>query len=353
MARGRVAVATNEQNLTSRSRCSPSTRLRARRSTCGGGVIQAYANIQSNSSGAGCVGAGRIQPDRRQHDRRHRRDATCRVRRRDPGPGQRVDDLRSRRELVRVARPAAEPAAPVKPRSRGDGSGRAHRRHPETARARRLPRRRRRRAPQDLQDLRRTGSPTRIGVDPLPRTLSRRPRDNDGRTAYLMPGIYWIGGGGLNRRRVAARSSRSRTRPTRTRTWPLSTWGGGVLIYNSKLPAAAARPVNHLNGSAATMKLKALNVPAGDPHDIYNDIVIFQDRTVTTAVTLNGSSSETEVSGRDLCARWPGQAQRQRRHPDRRPDHRRHVYHQRRRRDDQGPREIGVDSIIVAAGLVE
>jgi hypothetical protein len=73
-------------------------------------------------------------------------------------------------------------------------------------------------------------------------------------------------------------------------------WGGGVLIYNSKLPAAAGGPIV-LDGSAATMKLKAFHVPGPDPDAIYNDMVIFQDRTLTVSVTLNGSSSTTEVEG--------------------------------------------------------
>jgi hypothetical protein len=45
------------------------------------------------------------------------------------------------------------------------------------------------------------------------------------------------------------------------------------------------------------MKLKPLNVAAGNPNEIYNNIVIFQDRTVTTSVTLNGSASSTIVEG--------------------------------------------------------
>jgi hypothetical protein len=38
-------------------------------------------------------------------------------------------------------------------------------------------------------------------------------------------------------------------------------------------------------------------VIAGDPNEIYNDIVLFQDRTVTTGVTLNGSTSTAQVEG--------------------------------------------------------
>jgi hypothetical protein len=56
------------------------------------------------------------------------------------------------------------------------------------------------------------------------------------------------------------------------------------------------------------MKLKPFCAPGSDclPHpdpgacadlSCYNDIVIFQDRTVTTTVTLNGSASDTQVEG--------------------------------------------------------
>ena len=45
------------------------------------------------------------------------------------------------------------------------------------------------------------------------------------------------------------------------------------------------------------MKLKPLDAPTGSPDEIYDDIVIFQDREVTTSTTLNGSSSSTEVEG--------------------------------------------------------
>jgi hypothetical protein len=45
------------------------------------------------------------------------------------------------------------------------------------------------------------------------------------------------------------------------------------------------------------MKLAALDLPTTDPNHIYNHMVIFQDRTVTTAVTLNGSASTTMVEG--------------------------------------------------------
>ncbi|HEY8437467.1 MAG TPA: hypothetical protein VIK65_02535, partial [Candidatus Limnocylindrales bacterium] len=116
-----------------------------------------------------------------------------------------------------------------------------------------------------------------------------------GTTAYLMPGIYWIGGGGVqvsNGGSIFTIAVATDATPTVS----TATWGGGVLIYNSKLSGSAGGTID-LNGSGATMKLKPLNVPSTDPNAVYNNIVIFQDRTVTTTITLNGSASSTEVRG--------------------------------------------------------
>lgn len=118
-------------------------------------------------------------------------------------------------------------------------------------------------------------------------------------TAYLMPGVYWIGGGGI---RVATGGSiisigtetdATATLPSHA-TW--STFTGGVLIYNSKLPAAPGGDIL-FNGDAARLLLHMLDLPDTDPNHIYNDMVIFQDRTLTNTVTLNGSASEAEVEG--------------------------------------------------------
>jgi hypothetical protein len=116
-----------------------------------------------------------------------------------------------------------------------------------------------------------------------------------GTTAYLMPGIYWIGGGGVD---VGGGGSifTIETESDANADVALATWGGGVMIYNSKLPNEAGGPFI-LNSNAATMKLKAFEVDPSDPDAIYNDIVIFQDRELTTSVTLNGSASVTEVEG--------------------------------------------------------
>ena len=106
-----------------------------------------------------------------------------------------------------------------------------------------------------------------------------------------MPGVYWIGGGGLHLSGGgAAISVASQADAT------AGIWGGGVLIYNSLLPGIPGDSID-MNGSGATMKLKPLNVVSTDPNAIYNHMVIFQDRAVTTPVTLNGSASSTTVEG--------------------------------------------------------
>jgi hypothetical protein len=125
-----------------------------------------------------------------------------------------------------------------------------------------------------------------------------------GTTAYLMPGIYWIGGGGVD---VGGGGSivtigveadatpYVASAPCAQATAPIDLCGG-VMIYNSKLPNEAGGPFI-LNSNAATMKLASLDVPLGDPDRIYQDIVIFQDRALTESVTLNGSASSTVVEG--------------------------------------------------------
>jgi hypothetical protein len=115
---------------------------------------------------------------------------------------------------------------------------------------------------------------------------------------YLMPGIYWIGGGGLNIQTGASIMTIA-TEADATPNVADATWGGGVLIYNSQLPSSAGGPIK-LNSSSATMKLHMFQVPSGDPDDIYNNMVIFQDRTMNLAgddVSLNGSTSVAEVEG--------------------------------------------------------
>jgi hypothetical protein len=69
-----MAVATNRQDL-----IFPFSMLALNPTACkaiqvaGTGLIQAFANIQSNSNGSGCGTPPYGFPNWRQHDRRHRR----------------------------------------------------------------------------------------------------------------------------------------------------------------------------------------------------------------------------------------------------------------------------------------
>jgi hypothetical protein len=117
-----------------------------------------------------------------------------------------------------------------------------------------------------------------------------------GVTAYLLPGIYWIGGGGFatsNDASVISVESETDRAPavcTEGAT-PPCTGGGGILIYNSQLPSSPAGPIT-LGGGGAVLNLQPYLYPSGDSAI---DLVIFEDRTVDILgddVTLNGSSAQ-------------------------------------------------------------
>ena len=123
-----------------------------------------------------------------------------------------------------------------------------------------------------------------------------------GVTAYLLPGIYWIGGGGFQTSNdasvisVESETDLSKAVCTLGAT-PPCVGGGGVLFYNSKLPLSPAGPIN-FGGGGATLSLQPYQYPFGSTTI---DLVIFQDRTVSLPgddVTLNGSSAQAaEVRG--------------------------------------------------------
>jgi hypothetical protein len=108
--------------------------------------------------------------------------------------------------------------------------------------------------------------------------------------AYLLPGIYWIGGGGFstsNGGSVISVESASNLTGATCDSKQVCTGGGGVLIYNSKLPTKAAGPVT-LGGGGATLRLMPYEIPF---KDTTIDLVLFQDREVCLTVKLNGSSA--------------------------------------------------------------
>lgn len=120
-----------------------------------------------------------------------------------------------------------------------------------------------------------------------------------GVTAYLLPGIYWIGGGGFQTSGdasvISVESETDLTKAVCTiGAIPPCVGGGGILLYNTKLPLSPAGPFS-LGGGGATLSLQPYQYPFGSTTI---DLVIFQDRTVTQPVTLNGSNSQAaEVRG--------------------------------------------------------
>lgn len=117
-------------------------------------------------------------------------------------------------------------------------------------------------------------------------------------TAYLLPGIYWIGGGGFKSAGdasvISVNSETDRAKAVCTLgATPPCVGGGGILLYNSKLPFAggAAGPID-IGGGGATLSLQPYDYPFGTTTI---DLVIFQDRTVSLTgddVTLNGSTAQ-------------------------------------------------------------
>jgi hypothetical protein len=296
---GAHAVATNGQNLT-----FPFSMLALNPTECkaiavsGGGVVEAFANIQSNSSGAECVGEAigfsrtggstiNVYAD----------DATCRsvgIIKDEGASGTMTCDKAQGsfalpdplRDLEPPVKPAlAEPMIPV-----------GHTQAPQEYCPGAAPPK----VPSETQPKACDVGGNGGGSDDLawilkPGLYPHGLVVDNANTAYLLPGIYWIGGGGID---VGGGGSifTIEAEADADANVALATWGGGVMIYNSQLAGQPGGPFT-LNSNAATMKLQPLDVPAGDPDDIYNDIVIFQDRTVLTPVTLNGSASVTEVMG--------------------------------------------------------
>jgi hypothetical protein len=106
-------------------------------------------------------------------------------------------------------------------------------------------------------------------------------------TAYLLPGTYWIGGGGFKISSGSVISIDAQPIDTQLDLSP----GGGVLIYNSKLPGSAGKPIES-GGSGAVWQLRPLLYPF---QETMIDLVIFQDREVCQDVTLNGSASNASA----------------------------------------------------------
>ena len=299
------AVATNDQNLT-----FPFSTLALNPTACkaihvaGTGVVEAYGNVQSNSNGSECGGIGfsrtgggtiTIFAD----------DATCR------SAGEIQDQGSGTMTCAQAANSFAlpdplggldDPAKPaLAPRVEKIGHDKAIQPRCPGASP----------PPSETQtsgcDLAGSGSQTK-GTDWLlyPGLYPAGLEIDNEATAYLLPGIYWIGGGGLkvtgDASLISVASLEEATAMNNNPAQIKTMWnagGGGVMIYNSKLPTKAGGPID-IGGGGGILLLKAFFDPVSDPPDPiedYNNMSIFQDRTVTSTVVLNGSNADGEVAG--------------------------------------------------------
>ena len=301
---GAMAVATNSQNLT-----FPFSMLALNPTACkaiavsGGGQVESQESIQSNSNGSGCapgdpVGFSRtggstidvVAPT-----------ATCRVvgELQDAGMSGTMNCTKSEnsfalpdplRNLPNPAQPGlaapmvyagtASPAPTIPPNCPGSLTAPPN---PVAPAKCRIPA---------------TGGPSNVPWILYPGLYPGGLEVSSGRTVYLMPGIYWIGGGGVDiggdGSIVTIGTQSDATPNVSTNACAMATTPdalcGGVMLFNSKLPGAPGGPFI-LNSSGAVMKLASLDLPTGDPDAIYNHITIFQDRTLADALTINGSAS--------------------------------------------------------------
>jgi Putative Flp pilus-assembly TadE/G-like len=307
---GAMAVATNSQDLT-----FPFSMLALNPTACkaiavsGGGEVEAHENIQSNSNGAGCAPADPVGFSRTGGSTINvvAPDATCRVvgELLDQGASGDINCANIVEHSFALPDPLRNLSAPAQPALAAAmvfaGTG-----TPPTIPAN---------CPGSTAAPPNPASPQMCKIPPtggaanIPWILSPGlypgglKVDKD-RTVYLLPGVYWIGGGGVDIGggasivtigTAADATPDVTTNPCATVT-TLDGLCGGVMFFNSKLPASSGGPFI-LNSSGAIMKLAALDLPTGDPNAIYNHVTIFQDRTLTDPLTLNGSSSFTMVEG--------------------------------------------------------
>jgi hypothetical protein len=102
---------------------------------------------------------------------------------------------------------------------------------------------------------------------------------------YLEPGVYWLGGGGLE---VTGNGSLIQSVEAGT-----TIEGGGVLFFNT---AIAGSPIGDLklNGASANIHLWPLDEPAGTSWSPWNGLIVYQDRDYGLDgddLTINGNDS--------------------------------------------------------------
>jgi len=112
-----------------------------------------------------------------------------------------------------------------------------------------------------------------------------------GGTYYLEPGIYYLGGGGLD-----ITGNGTTTVTVAPNGDGAGGPGGGVMFYNTEIPGAPAGPII-LNGAMADIDI----LPLDDDASSFSGLIIYQDRTINIDpgdnVTINGSDSGMVVRG--------------------------------------------------------
>jgi hypothetical protein len=108
---------------------------------------------------------------------------------------------------------------------------------------------------------------------------------------YMSPGIYYVGGGGIDIRSTGGNFGELVSKDLGDDTG--LTPSGGVLIYLGASPATF-KPIHLNGGDGSTLALRPMQT------GIYKGMVIFVDRSVTagtTTIDLNGDGSTLQVSG--------------------------------------------------------
>jgi hypothetical protein len=113
-------------------------------------------------------------------------------------------------------------------------------------------------------------------------------------TVYMSPGIYWIGGGGIDVKSTGPSGIYGRLITKALGDDTGLAPSGGVLIYNSKLPNSAYGPIHLNGGDGSTLALRPIET------GFYKNMVIYVDRTAATGsgdIDLNGAGSTLDVTG--------------------------------------------------------
>ena len=113
-------------------------------------------------------------------------------------------------------------------------------------------------------------------------------------TVYMAPGIYWIGGGGIEIRSTGGDHGALITKAAGDDSGANPT--GGVLVYNTTHADGTGYGPIHLNGGdGSTLALRPIE------SGLYKGMVIFVDRVAAAAagddIDLNGEGSTLDVTG--------------------------------------------------------